>query len=204
MAKNLPRSISDVLNQHQARPFDSAIKETLKEPGVLRRLWAQYCQSEAIKVYPKTDSDLKIPDSINWLDKEFRTKQATWNADLIARIGRSSVLHVEQQTSHNDLEISRRMMLYSAQISTYYDFKKRVFQLYYYTGDPSMIWQNATVESAVVINSQASIVNKFLAIDAGDHDAESMLASGDFNFAVLGLLARNIENPTLYARKLVD
>jgi hypothetical protein len=94
-------------------------------------------------------------------------------------------------------------MLYSAQISTYYDFKKRVFQLYYYTGDPSMIWQNATVESAVVINSQASIVNKFLAIDAGDHDAESMLASGDFNFAVLGLLARNIENPTLYARKLV-
>lgn len=75
-------------------------------------------------------------------------------------------------------------MLYSAQISTYYDFKKRVFQLYYYTGDTAMTSESAAVESAVVIISKASIINKFLAIDAGDHDAESMLASGDFNFAV--------------------
>jgi hypothetical protein len=162
MSKHLPRSISDVLSQHQARPFDSVIKETLKEPGVLRRLWDQYCKSEAVEVYPRSETDLKIPDSINWLDKEFRTKQATWNADLIANIGRRTVLHVEQQTQHNDLEISRRMMLYSSQISTYYDFRRRVFQLYYYTGDSPMNWDNAAVDNAIVVNSKASIVNKFL------------------------------------------
>jgi hypothetical protein len=31
-----------------------------------------------------------------------------------------------------------------------------------------------------------------------------MLASGDFNYAVLGLLARNIENPRRFARSLVN
>ncbi|MBB4331657.1 hypothetical protein [Rhizobium leguminosarum] len=203
MASNLPQSIADILAQYKSRPFDSALKETLKEPGVASLLWKDYCQSELVKAFPKSDRPISIPKDITWLDQEFRTKQATWRADLIGRIGRTAVLHIEQQTDHEPVAAARRLMLYAANIATYFNFKRQIIQIYYYTGDAPMKWEKRVSESALVDNSNGAITNRFLAIDSGSHDPARMLASNDFNYAVLGLLARNIPDERSFVKRLI-
>lgn len=205
MAANLPDSIADVLRSHTARPFDAAIKETLKEPGVLSKLWKMYGEAEVRLAFGSDSAGYQLPEaSMTWSDQEFRSKQVTWRADLIARVGPSTILHVEQQTEHKTVDLSRRLMIYAAQIASYYDFKRKIIQIYYYTGDRRLNFERRRVNnSALIRNDRAAISNQFLAIDAGLHDANEMLKSGDFNFAVLGLLSMNIGDPRSYIQKLV-
>ncbi|MGZ2484851.1 hypothetical protein ACVITL_003374 [Rhizobium pisi] len=205
MPQPLPQAFADILSRYKSRPFDSAIKETLKESGVLQKLWGSYCTAAAVTAFPdrKELTDLGHKGGVTWLDQEFRTKQATWRADMIARVGQKAMIHVEQQTDHKPLDASRRLMLYSSQIATYFDFKKTVFQLYYYTGNSRMKWESEQASATMVEIRKGAITSKFLALDAGTHDAEGMLESGDFNYAVLGLLSRHIPEPRSYVRRLV-
>lgn len=93
------------------------------------------------------------------------------------------------------------MMQYAAYISTYYDFKMKILQIYYYTGDKPIQWSQGKGQ---ILSDSVAILNQFHVIDAGRHDAWKMLKSGNTDYASLGLLARNIDRQDQFIADLIS
>ncbi|MFC0243230.1 hypothetical protein [Rhodopseudomonas telluris] len=179
------------------RPFDRLIKTLLGKPGVLLQLCKDNAAFDANELNTSDWNADDVHQPITWLQEEFRPSQQLWRADKIAWVGENSIIHVEQQTRHNARVMAGRMMQYATYISIYYDYRIRLFQLYYYTGDAPISWK--VFERTDV----GAITNRFSVIDAGEHEAWSMLNSENFNYAVLGLLSRGILNEEAYLTEIV-
>lgn len=168
----------------------------LKSRGVLPRLWNDWAKHRQIQFGPGKDDPgpIELQTDIEWLGEEFRDQQVTFRTDLVTDIGNDQILHVEQQTKHNELVMLRRMATYASLISSFYKYKKNLLQLYYYTGDPIARWQAVEENKATILNYNWSSANRFVFIDAGAHDAWAMLKSGHLEYAMLGLLSREVPN----------
>lgn len=196
----LDQEFADILAKQITRPFDSRIKSVLREPGVLENLWKDYCRAPIIEISPSDvpPPPLLVANDAQWLAEEYRTSQVTFRSDTVASYG-NVIVHLEQQTKHEPLPMLRRMAEYAGAISSFYRFRKQLYQVYYYTGDDTVRWDRGTQDAAFVSNSNFSFKNKFLFIDAGDHDTERMLQSENFDYALLGLLSRTASE-RLFAR----
>jgi hypothetical protein len=127
-----------------------------------------------------------------FVGEEYREEQATYRADLVASVGRNKYLHVEQQTKHSRHGMLERLAKYALLISAFYDFNIQLFQMYYYTGPDRVKWLYEALPAARVNNANWAISSRFLFINSADHEADRMLASQNFSYATLGLLARKI------------
>ncbi|WP_421365828.1 hypothetical protein [Agrobacterium tumefaciens] len=197
--------LGDAVMKRQSRPFDTELKELLKSPGLLSKLWNDWAEYRKIDFGPgRSDNDpIGAHTEIEWLGEEFRDKQVTFRTDLVTDIGNNRILHVEQQTKHNELVMLRRMATYASLISSFYRYKRNILQLYYYTGDPIARWQTVAEPKATVENSNWSSANRFVFIDAGAHDAWAMLRSGHLEYAMLGLLSRDLPRLDDFVEKLL-
>ncbi|MBK5567978.1 hypothetical protein ACU4I5_10445 [Ensifer adhaerens] len=197
--------LGDAVRKRQTRPFDTELKELLKSPGVLARLWNDWAEYQRIDFGPgKSDPDpIGVRTEIEWLGEEFRDKQVTFRTDLVSDIGKNRILHVEQQTKHNELVMLRRMATYASLISSFYKYRKNLLQIYYYTGDPIGRWKAVEEPKATVNNSNWSSANRFVFIDSGAHDAWAMLRSNHVEYAMLGLLSRDVPRLDDFVDKLL-
>ncbi|NKM86509.1 hypothetical protein GFL54_19845 [Rhizobium laguerreae] len=197
--------LGDAVRKKQTRPFDTELKELLKSPGVLARLWNDWAEYHRIDFGPGRDDPdpIGVRTEIEFLGEEFRDRQVTFRTDLVSDIGKNRILHVEQQTKHNELVMLRRMATYASLISSFYKYRKNLLQIYYYTGDPIGRWSAVAEPKATVNNSNWSSANRFVFIDAGAHDAWAMLRSNHVEYAMLGLLSRDVPRLDDFVEKLL-
>ncbi len=196
--------LGDAVRKKQNRPFDTELKELLKSPGVLARLWNGWADHHRIDFGPgRNDPDpIGVRTEIEFLGEEFRDNQVTFRTDLVSDIGKNRILHVEQQTKHNELVMLRRMATYASLISSFYKYGKNLLQIYYYTGDPIGKWKAVGEPKATVNNANWSSANRFVFIDAGAHDAWAMLQTNHLEYAMLGLLSRDVPRLDEFVEKL--
>jgi len=197
--------LGDAVMKRQARPFDTELKELLKSPGVLARLWNGWADYQKINFGPGRDDPdpIGVRTEVEFLGEEFRDKQVTFRTDLVSDIGKNRIIHVEQQTKHNELVMLRRMATYASLISSFYKYRKNLLQIYYYTGDPIARWSAVAEPKATVNNFNWSSSNRFVYIDAGAHDAWAMLQSNHVEYAMLGLLSRDVPRLEDFVEKLL-
>lgn len=197
--------LGDAIRNKQPRPFDTEIKELMKSPGVLALLWNDWAEHHTIDFGPGRDDPdpIGVRAGVEFLGEEFRDKQVTFRTDLVCDIGKNRILHVEQQTKHNELVMLRRMATYASLISSFYKYRKNLLQIYYYTGDPIGKWKATEAGKATVSNSNWSSANRFVFIDAGAQDAWTMLRSNNLEYAMLGLLSRDIPALEDFVEKLL-
>lgn len=197
--------LGDAVRKKQSRPFDSELKELLKSPGVLARLWNDWAEYHRIDFGPgRGDPDpIGVRAGVEFLGEEFRDTQVTFRTDLVSDIGKNRILHVEQQTKHNELVMLRRMATYASLISSFYKYRKNLLQIYYYTGDPIGRWRAVEEPKATINNANWSSTNRFVFIDAGAHDAWAMLQTNHLDYAMLGLLSRDVPKLDDFVEKLI-
>ncbi|MGR9289908.1 hypothetical protein ACU8OS_15770 [Rhizobium leguminosarum] len=197
--------LGDAVRKKQTRPFDTELKELLKSPGVLARLWNGWAEYRKINFGPgREDPDpIGVRTEIEFLGEEFRDKQVTFRTDLVGDIGKNRIVHVEQQTKHHELVMLRRMATYASLISSFYKYRKDLLQIYYYTGDPIARWSAVAEPKATVDNFNWSSANRFVFIDAGAHNAWAMLQSNHVEYAMLGLLSRDVPRLDDFVEKLL-
>lgn len=198
--------LGDAVMKKHTRPFDTELKELLKSPGVLARLWNDWAGYRQIDFGPGRDDPDPIGTrtEIEFLGEEFRDNQVTFRTDLVSDIGKNRIMHVEQQTKHNELVMLRRMATYASLISSFYKYRKNLLQIYYYTGDPITRWSAVKEPQATVNNGNWSSANRFVFIDAGAHDAWAMLKSNHVEYAMLGLLSRHVPELDEFVEKLLQ
>ncbi len=186
--------LGDAVRKKQTRPFDTELKELLKSPGVLARLWNNWAEYHRVDFGPgREDPDpIGVRADVEFLGEEFRDKQVTFRTDLVSDIGKGRILHVEQQTKHNELVMLRRMATYGSLISSFYKYRRNLLQIYYYTGDPIARWNAVAEPQATVNNANWASANRFVFIDAGAQDPWAMLGSKHVEYAMLGLLSRDV------------
>lgn len=199
----LEHRIAELLSDEEFRPFDSRLKEILRKPGVLLKLL------KAAKDLPTINLGVADPDGgvrydFKPLGEEYRTSQITFRADVVGELGPNHIVHVEQQTKHSRKPALRRMMQYGALIASFYDFQKRVTQVYYHTGDRPARWEEGDFKDGLVVNGNGSVRNSFIFIDASRHDAWAMLEDNNFFYSMLGLLAETIPDEAAYCAQLVN
>jgi hypothetical protein len=186
--------LSDLLREGELTPYDVHVKKLLQKADVLRLLWNEHRLAPELGAY---SGGVGYPEPIaanemTFVGEEYREDQATYRADIVVTAGPNRLLHVEQQTKHSRLAMLERLAEYSLLISSFHQFNIDLYQMYYYTGPDRVRWFDRSLPSARINNANWSLSSRFLFINSGDHDADKMLASGNFSYGTLGLLAREI------------
>ncbi|QND47703.1 hypothetical protein HB780_18700 [Rhizobium lusitanum] len=197
--------IAQLIRDQDFKPFDTELKAVIRRPGVLKLLWNDFRNSEivrlkeAVREFPPAITD----GTTEWLAEEYKNEQIVFRSDLLASV-EGSFIHVEQQTKHNRVVMLRRMAEYANTICASLNYEVQLYQMYYYTGSTRVQWDRKLRKRANIENANWSLVSRFLFVDAGDHDAHAMLSTGNLDYAMLGLLARTIEDEQGFIEGLID
>lgn len=181
----------DFLNDAARRPIDELIRRALRRPGVCRGVFVDVLECPF---------DTQISDKIQWMDGHLQPTQRTWNTDLIGYLDDLNIIHIEQQTSgHSDMNI--RMLEYGSLISSRDGLIRYINQIYLST-------DNTPVPNLLSIqpikNLRRSIGSNFLFVDAGAWDAWAYFEHLDFDVALFGFLARNIDNERAFVEGMIS